>query len=64
VTGRIAPTHVLIASYLEPEDVQRMRESAPQGEVPYQPSLLFSENLRRYLASRPLLNVFDRERGY
>jgi phosphoglycerate dehydrogenase-like enzyme len=25
---------------------------------------LFCENLRRYLTRRPLLNVFDRERGY
>jgi phosphoglycerate dehydrogenase-like enzyme len=25
---------------------------------------LFCENLRRYLASQPLLNVFDRARGY
>jgi phosphoglycerate dehydrogenase-like enzyme len=25
---------------------------------------LFCENLRRYLTNRPLLNVFDRERGY
>jgi hypothetical protein len=86
VTGRIAPNHVLIASYLEPERVQRLRLSAPQAEVLYEPSLLrtpvsphsastadsenakltdlFCENLRRYLASRPLLNVFDRERGY
>ena len=25
---------------------------------------LFRENLQLYLAGRPLLNVFDRERGY
>jgi phosphoglycerate dehydrogenase-like enzyme len=25
---------------------------------------LFAENLRRYLASEPLLNLVDRERGY
>ena len=40
MTGRGAPLKVLIASYLEPEYVTRIRESAPETEVLYEPSLL------------------------
>ena len=28
------------------------------------PSDVFAENMRRYLAGDPMLNVFDRQRGY
>lgn len=40
VTGRIAPPQVLIASYLEPQHIERIRESAPEVEVLYEPALL------------------------
>jgi phosphoglycerate dehydrogenase-like enzyme len=38
--SRSAPLQVLIASYLEPGHVERIRESAPQVEVLYEPALL------------------------
>ncbi len=40
MSGRAAPLQVLIASYLEPEHVARIRESAPEAEVLYEPALL------------------------
>ncbi|HEV8469692.1 MAG TPA: D-2-hydroxyacid dehydrogenase [Candidatus Limnocylindria bacterium] len=36
----MASAQVLIASYLEPEHVERIRDSAPEAEVLYEPSLL------------------------
>ena len=40
MTGRAAPLQVLIASYLEPEHVARIRAAAPEVEVLYEPALL------------------------
>jgi glyoxylate/hydroxypyruvate reductase A len=40
VTGTSAPLTVLIASYLEPEHVERIRAAVPNVEVVYEPSLL------------------------
>ena len=40
MTGHESPLQVLIASYLEPEHVARIRESAPEAEVLYEPALL------------------------
>jgi phosphoglycerate dehydrogenase-like enzyme len=40
VSGRAAPLQVLIASYLEPEHVTRVRAAAPETDVLYEPSLL------------------------
>jgi len=40
VIGKAAPIAVLIASYIEPEHVSRIREAAPWAEVLYEPALL------------------------